>query len=153
MKQTSQIIQKVDAIYQWLETELASLNPSCTACGKCCDFESFGHRLYLTTPELLYFQHHVGPDIQPMTTGVCPYRVDGQCRVYPCRFASCRIFTCKGDTDTEHRICEETIRAFKDLCDQYRLDYQYVSLQAGLAMLRQGTFQLTTPTFNQERIQ
>lgn len=142
MKQANQIIQEVDAIYQWLETELAALGQSCDACGKCCDFESFGHKLYVTTPELIYFRHFIGPDIKPMTTGVCPYRVDGKCTVYPYRFAGCRIFTCKGDAEKENRTCGESVRKFKALCNENGIAYHYVCLQVGLEMLQEDQFKI-----------
>ena len=135
MKQETHILEQVDAIYQGLRNELVQLDQQCTACGQCCDFESFGHRLYITTPELIYFRHFVAPPIKEMATGVCPYCVDGKCTVYPYRFAGCRIFTCKGDAEKENRICEEAIRRLKSLCDGYGLDYHYVSLPQGLKML------------------
>ena len=136
MNQESQIIEKVDAIYRWLEEQLAKLGQSCNACGDCCDFESFGHKLYVTTPELIYFQHHLGLDIKEMSTGVCPYRMDGKCTVYPYRFSGCRIFSCKGDTEKENALCEQAISKFKTVCDKHRIPYDYVYLRAGLDMLR-----------------
>jgi hypothetical protein len=144
MKQEVQVIKEVDVIYQGLEGELAKLSQSCAACGKCCDFESFGHRLYVTTPELLYFQRHVGPDIRTMTSGVCPYRIDGRCTVYPCRFAGCRIFTCKGDSEKENQMCEQAVKKFKTLCDKYDVPYHYVDLKSGLEMLIRNSKRRTT---------
>jgi hypothetical protein len=135
MNQESQIIEKVDAIYQWLDEQLAQMDSSCRACGDCCDFESFGHRLYVTTPELIYFQHHLGLDIKEMSTGVCPYRMDGKCTVYPYRFSGCRIFSCKGDTEKENALCEQAISKFKTVCDKHRIPYDYVYLKSGLEML------------------
>jgi len=136
MKKESIIIEKVDAIYQWLDEQLAQMDQSCDACGDCCDFESFGHRLYVTTPELLHFRHHLGSDIRRMTTGICPYRIDGKCTVYPYRFSGCRIFSCKGDAEKENALCEQAISKFKTLCDKHGIPYDYVYLQAGLDMLR-----------------
>ena len=135
MKQTSQIIAEVDAIYRWADEQIQMLNSSCKACGECCDFEAFGHRLYVTTPELMHFQHTVGPDIKNMPTGVCPYRIEGKCTVYPVRFSGCRIFSCKGDTEKQNALCEQTIGKFKTLCDAYQIPYRYVYLKAGLEML------------------
>ena len=135
MTKESQIIESVHSIYQWLENELAKLIQSCAACGTCCDFESFGHRLYVTTPELIYFQQFIGPKIKPMTVCVCPYRIEGKCTVYPYRFAGCRIFTCKGDVQKENAVCEETVRRFKTLCDDYGIPYQYIDLETGLKWL------------------
>ena len=130
----SQIIQEVDAVYQCLDEQLAKMDSSCRACGDCCDFESFGHKLYVTTPELVYFQHFLNP--KEMKTDVCPYRIEGKCTVYPYRFSGCRIFSCKGDTEKENALCEQAIRKFKARCNEYSIPYQYVYLRAGLDILR-----------------
>lgn len=137
MKNHSQLISDVQAVYNWLQGELAALDQPCTACGECCDFDAFGHRLYVTTPELIYFQHFLGPEIKEMTAGVCPYRIDGKCSVYPYRFSGCRIFSCKGDAENENAICEQAVSKFKDLCDQYKLPYRYLYLKDGLAIVHE----------------
>lgn len=139
MQNDLQIIKEVSEIYQWLDAELAKLDRSCRACGDCCDFEAFGHRLYVTTPELMYFAEHVGPSIKEMSSGVCPYRVDGKCSVYPYRFSGCRIFTCGADSDQEHELCEQAIAKFKTMCTKHNIPYRYLYLKPGLELLRTGS--------------
>jgi hypothetical protein len=79
------------------------------------------------------------PLIQEMSGGVCPYRLDGKCSVYPHRFSGCRIFTCGGEgTEQENALCEQAVRKFKDLCEQYDLPYHYLYLKPALQMLRDG---------------
>ena len=135
MSEYPKIIAEVDAIYRWIDEQIESLDQLCKACGECCDFERFGHRLYMTTPELIYFQHHLGPQIKEMPGDVCPYRIDGKCTVYPSRFSGCRIFSCKGDTEKQNAICEQAIGKFKALCGQSPIPYHYVYLKSGLEML------------------
>jgi hypothetical protein len=129
------MIQEVEIIYRRLDEEIQQQDALCCACGQCCDFESFGHRLYVTTPELVYFLHHIGSEIQPMTGAVCPYRVNGKCSVYPYRFSGCRIFSCKGDAETQNAISERIITIFKSLCEKNSVSYRYVYLRDGLEML------------------
>jgi hypothetical protein len=126
------LLKQVESIYQNLEKELASEASLCRACGRCCDFESFGHRLYLTTPELFYFAHHVAHPLKPMPSGICPYRIGGQCSVYPYRFAGCRIFQCKGNPALQSDHSEAVIAQFKHLCDHLRLPYRYCDLKTAL---------------------
>ncbi|MHC5083716.1 MAG: YkgJ family cysteine cluster protein [Planctomycetota bacterium] len=133
-----QIIKQVQQIYDWVDEQVAGLDQSCRACGKCCDFESFGHRLYVTTPELIHFAHHLGPEIKEMPTGVCPYRIDGKCSVYPYRFTGCRIFACNGDEDKQNLLCEQAISKLKALCEEHNLEYRYVYLKVGLELLSKG---------------
>jgi len=137
MKAKLQIIEAVGAIYRWVEEQASVLGQSCWACGDCCDFERFGHRLYVTTPELMYFQHFAGPEIKTMTAGVCPYRIDGKCSVYPYRFSGCRIFACEGNTEQQNLLSEQTIRKFKTICTDHEIPYQYVYLKTGLDLFCQ----------------
>ena len=136
MKSASQIIQKVQQVYEWVDEQVAQMDSSCKACGNCCDFEAFGHRLYVTGPELLHFQNFVGPEIKEMAGGACPYRIDGKCSVYPHRFSGCRIFACGGDSEQENQLSEQTIRKFKAICTEYEIPYRYVYLKEGLELLK-----------------
>ncbi len=148
MQTDSHIIKDVADIYAWLDEQLAALDRSCRACGDCCDFEAFGHRLYVTTPELMFFMHSISQDlikrgqepfILDMPDGICPYRVEGRCSVYPYRFSGCRIFTCGGsDTEQENLLCEQAIHKFKALCVRYGVPYHYLYLKPGLKMLREN---------------
>src|SRR4030042_145690 len=38
------ICKQVSQIYDWLDSNIKSMDVDCSACGKCCDFESFGHK-------------------------------------------------------------------------------------------------------------
>lgn len=138
MEVNLQIFKAVSNAYEWVDGQAAGVGQCCRACGDCCDFERFGHRLYVTTPELIYFKHFSDAAIQGMTAGVCPYRIDGQCSVYPYRFSGCRIFKCKGDEEKQNALSEQTIRKFKTLCSECGIPYHYVYLKAGLEMLCQG---------------
>lgn len=139
-KTESHIFDEVAAIYRWVDGEAAQMGQGCRACGVCCDFEAFGYRLYVTAPELLYFRHFVGPAIKHMPAGICPYRVEGKCSVYPYRFSGCRIFACEGDNETENLLSEQTVHKFKALCAAHQIPYHYVYLKKGLEMLREGFF-------------
>ena len=48
-------LHAVRSIYARLQTEIDRRKPICVASGKCCNFESYGHRLYVTTLELATF--------------------------------------------------------------------------------------------------
>ena len=129
------VVETVEEIYEKLQLQLEQTGQNCKACGNCCDFESFGHKLYITTPELLYFKTKLQENHIPalsMTAGVCPYRKDGKCSVYPWRFAGCRIFNCSGDADLQSELSEDIIRRCKALCTQFGLAYRYVDLKSGL---------------------
>ncbi|MBU1259883.1 MAG: hypothetical protein KKE31_03280 [Planctomycetes bacterium] len=75
-EKTVSICNQVAQIYAWLDENIKNLDLNCSACGKCCNFDSFGHKLFITTPELLYFYENVKP-LRKMTGQSCPYLEDG----------------------------------------------------------------------------
>ena len=160
VRKNKKIIERVSEIYNWIEAQqLANkgIAGSCAACGKCCDFEQYDHRLYVTTPEMLFFvdklrdknitgrfitvipaeagiQKAVCNQISSikMPRGRCPYQVNDKCTVYPYRFSGCRIFCCKGDAGFQSELTESAIKKFKALCDELQIPYRYVELPAAL---------------------
>lgn len=128
------VLAEMDTLYQELDVKVAGVNDptACRACGRCCDFDAFGHKLYLTTPELLYFAHHVAQPFMPMTNGVCPYRIDGKCSVYLYRFTGCRIFQCSSSTAAQSDLTEAILVRLKQLCREHNIPYHYINLNAAL---------------------
>jgi hypothetical protein len=152
-----EIVRRVSDIYKWLDEELSAQSVAagaCGICGKCCDFDAFGHRLFVTTPEMIYFVEKVGSgNIKQMachgvgdikansdidvpgrsrTGGRCPYQVNNKCTIHPYRFAGCRIFCCKGDAGFQSELSEAVVKKFKALCDEFQIPYRYVELPAAL---------------------
>ena len=139
--------QAVEQLYEWIDAQVANTG-DCKACGDCCDFESFGHRLYVTSVEMKYFAEKMRKNGDwlrsaqqvvpvptfpaPMTNNTCPYRIDGKCTVYQYRFAGCRIFACGRDEDLESRVSEESLQKLKTIGDQFNIPYQYTDLKTAL---------------------
>jgi Fe-S-cluster containining protein len=144
-KANTRLLREVAEIYDWLDSQIqknSNLAGVCDACGKCCDFNKFDHRLFVTTPELLYLAAKVGDEnvnpphvwrIKPMTTNRCPYQIADKCTIYDFRFAGCRIFCCKGDADFQSRLSEMAVKKFKSLCTQFQIPYRYLELATALA--------------------
>ena len=121
----------VEQVYTWIDAQVVNTG-DCNACGDCCDFKSFGHRLYITSVEMKYFTEKMGDDLRKMNNNICPYRVDGKCTVYPYRFAGCRIFACGRDEDLESTLSEKTLERFKQIGENNNLPYQYTDLKTAL---------------------
>lgn len=132
----NQLVKKVAEIYNRLDSQIrqsAQLAGICDACGKCCDFDNFDHKLFITTPELTYLAAILGAEnIKPMTNGRCPYNVKGKCSIYEHRFSVCRIFFCKADKDTQSKLSESALKEFKSLCTEFRIPYRYMDLATAL---------------------
>ena len=129
MNVNKKIAKRVEEIYNWLDEQIAANREKagkCYACGKCCDFDTFGHRLFVTTPEIIYFVDKIGSkNLKKMSTVKCSYQVGDKCNVHPYRFASCRIFCCKGDSRFQSDLTETVIKKFKALCDEFKIPYRY----------------------------
>jgi Fe-S-cluster containining protein len=133
---SKQLLTKVAEIYNQLDSQIresADLSGKCNACGKCCDFEGFNHRLFVTPLEIIYLAANLGVEnIKQMHTSRCPYNIDGKCSIYEYRFASCRIFCCNANKDFQSTLSESAVKKFKSLCVQFNIPYQYSDLAAAL---------------------
>jgi Fe-S-cluster containining protein len=136
MNDLQKLVQKVGQIYAGLDAEIKenkNLSPDCIGCGECCDFERFGHLLFVTTPELIFLKENIAPEkIKTMQTSICPYQKEGKCTIYPFRFAGCRIFFCRGDKDFQSRLSESAVKTFKTLCTEFSIPYIYSDLKQAL---------------------
>ena len=133
---SSQTVEKVGRVYDWLDQQIrdqADAAGACDACGECCDFEAFDHRLFLTPPELMHLAAKLaGQKVRRMPAGRCPYNIAGKCTIYDYRFAGCRIFCCKGDAGFQSRLSETALEKFKSICTEFGIPYLYSHLADAL---------------------
>jgi hypothetical protein len=130
------IVRRVDEIYKWIDSQISQNTEQigvCNTCGDCCDFEAFGHRLFVTTPELVYLTAMLNVE-KPETTASekCPYNQNGKCSIHKYRFAGCRIFYCTGSEDLQSSITETSLAKVKSLCEELEISYNYRPLAAAL---------------------
>jgi len=141
-KTDSQLLKIVAEIYEWLDLQIRHYNDlagKCDGCGRCCDFAHFDHRLFVTTPELIYLAANFGAEeIKPMVTSRCPYNSGGKCTIYEYRFAGCRIFCCKGGSDFQSKLSESAIKKFKSICRDFQIPYRYSDLATALNTFVRG---------------
>jgi len=138
----AQCLSAVEQLYSDIEQHLAGIDSACDNCGKCCDFDRYGHRLYVTTLEMLYFwyglaQSHTN---QPPETGKtppdgpCPYRQDQGCVIRPFRPASCRIFYCRAVPEKfQNELTEQVLQRLRKLHEQFAAPYYYADLRQWLS--------------------
>ena len=128
------LLERVGEIYDWLDMQIKNTNQAdtCQACGACCNFAEFDHRLFVTPPELIYLNAKIGAELKPMESAICPYNIIGKCSVYENRFAGCRIFFCKGDTEFQSNLSEAALKNFKAICTELQIPYRYMELSDAL---------------------
>ena len=92
-------------LYADVQGEVEARRPVCVVSGRCCRFEEFGHRLFVTTMEMGAFLHGLGPQTNgqastPWDGTGCPFQVRKLCGVHAIRPFGCRMFFCDA-TSTE----------------------------------------------------
>ena len=138
------MIGEIEALYRQVQTRVeAAADPAvkCLECGKCCNFEAYGHRLYATTLEMLYFfwgAGGVGVGRGGVTdNGTCPYLDGRECGNRAYRTAGCRIFFCRGVPEAfQHELTEQVLDRLRRLHGKLGAVYCYADLREWLGRWR-----------------
>ena len=128
----------VARIYADLQRQIDARKPICSASGRCCRFDEFGHRLYVTTIELAAFVASL-PTKQPIqpTLGGCPFQIDGLCSVHTIRPFGCRVFFCDAASDQwQHAQYERFHADLKRLHEVLDVPYAYVEWREAIRQLQ-----------------
>lgn len=123
----------LEGLYSDVDAELAAIGQACRACGICCHFDRYGHRLYVTTLELAFLVSR-GPALPTAATvGRCPYQRDSACTARAYRSLGCRVFSCLPANQTAERDLYDSFhRRIRDLHRRFGLPYYYVDLTESL---------------------
>ena len=130
--------EAIARVYADLQREIDARRPICSASGKCCRFEDYGHRLYVTTLELAAFLAGVPDESRPaLWDGAgCPFQVARLCSVHAIRPFGCRMFFCDATaTQWQNERYERFHAELKRLHESLGVPYFYVEWRAALAAL------------------
>ncbi len=123
-------------LYRDVDAELAGSGQTCTACGRCCDFAAFGHRLYVSTIELALLIHATPVNPAAAAADRCPYQQESQCTARERRALGCRVFSCESAGDEfEHDLYSRYHERIRQLHQQHRVAYFYADLPAAVTTL------------------
>ena len=116
------------AIYRRLDADVQKRGPTCWVSGRCCNFDQYGHLLYVTALEIAWVIRRVGdgqrsgskrptsiecgqPDSPANPSvglpvvgqtdevrGPCRYQVNGLCSIHAIRPMGCRVYFCQSGT-------------------------------------------------------
>lgn len=148
----------VARVYDALQHEIDGRRPICSASGRCCRFEEYGHRLYVSTLELAAFvagrqrskderarqdEASTGPCslssfiLQPSSLPhACPFQIDNLCSVHAIRPFGCRMFFCDPtSTQWQNERYEEFHAELKRLHTELNVPYLYVEWRQALIAL------------------
>jgi Fe-S-cluster containining protein len=130
-------LASADALYRDVQLEIDRRRPICLVSGRCCRFDDFRHRLYVTTLELAHFLHHL-PPAQPRidNPGGCPFQLNKLCTVHSFRPFGCRIFFCDASsTEWQNALYEQFHADLKRLHETLDVPYFYLEWRQALQIL------------------
>ncbi|MDQ7013149.1 MAG: hypothetical protein Q9O74_04550 [Planctomycetota bacterium] len=131
-----QISGELELVYEHIARAVDTRKPVCNSSGRCCNFDAWGHRLYVTGLEAAYLFTRL-PQLRdkPLTTadittartaGGCPFQLALLCTVHPIRPLGCRTYYCdESSQQWQHDLTEEQLREVRAIHNRHDLDYQY----------------------------
>lgn len=129
------VVKKIEQLYNWLDSQIAAniSADACSACGDCCKYEQFAHRIYVTTPEIIFLKNKLNTEkLKSAKDGTCPYQIDNKCSIRDYRFAPCRIFFCNADQNLQSQLSEKYLIKIKEICEEHNIEYKYQNLPDAL---------------------
>jgi len=132
----SEALAELAALYREVDEQLAALGQTCRACGACCDFALYDHRLYLTTVELALLTSLPPTHHDAVAADRCPYQDGSICAARQRRALGCRVFSCDAATDAaEQDVYDRYHNRLGEMHRKHSLTYLYVDLIASLGQL------------------
>lgn len=136
----------VSQVYHLLDQYITTAAGLCQNCGRCCDFDKYGHRLYVTTLEILYLLKNgppAGLSIPNRPAGQCAYQRGPDCSARQGRPSGCRIYHCRALAEPfQNELSEKVLGQLRSLHHRFGAVYHYADLldwQEKLASNRQLT--------------
>jgi Fe-S-cluster containining protein len=142
-----EVTSAVHGLYDRLQVQVEERKPLCVQSGKCCHFDEYGHRLYVTTIELAAFVSQLKPlkksapnprslPQASASSAGCPFQIEKLCGVHAIRPFGCRIFYCDPTaTDWQQEKYEQFHAELKSLHDVLGIQYFYIEWREALASL------------------
>jgi Fe-S-cluster containining protein len=128
-----EVLEAVARVYAGLQREIDQRRPVCDASGRCCRFDEFGHRLYVTTMELAAFFGQLTTSAAGTDLGGCPFQVGGLCSVHAIRPFGCRVFFCDSTSDAwQHEQYERFHGELKRFHETLDVPYRYIEWREAL---------------------
>jgi hypothetical protein len=154
-----EVVAAMRDFYLEVDRRIQAHTPVCWNKGECCQFGRYGHRLYVTALEVVYYLatseldlfpyppdpgskvHGGGHDLaapRPLTLAedACPHAYQGKCHARQRRPLGCRVFYC--DPAAQHwqgPITEELLGRLRQLHNELDIPYLYTDWMTALRAL------------------
>lgn len=140
------LASRLAAFYRDVDAAVAERSPVCTNRGRCCNFDAYGHDLFVTTAELAYFVAGHRTAWRPSgSERRCPYQVEGMCTARDRRPMGCRLFFCdETSTDWQNGEYEKRLIQLKQIGEELGVEYRYTEWLSALRSVPAGGLQAVT---------
>ncbi|HVT90247.1 MAG TPA: YkgJ family cysteine cluster protein [Tepidisphaeraceae bacterium] len=129
-----EVRQAVSNLYSALQDAIDLRGPVCRTSGRCCRFEEFNHRLFVTTLEMAAFLGNLG-ETGISNPGGCIFQKGGLCSVHTIRPMGCRVFFCDSTaTQWQQDQYARFHQELKRLHSELEVPYFYVEWRQGLSL-------------------
>lgn len=120
-----QWIERVRALYDSVDEEMAADAHLCTRRGLCCDFPRSGLHLYATRLEVNFLL--AGTPVVPEVGGsLCPFWRGGLCHARDARPLGCRTYFCDPTLrEKGEELYARAHRALISIGEELRIPYEY----------------------------
>ncbi len=113
------------ASYAELDAELAELQPSCRACGRCCDFRTHDNVLYASQLERETLRTAQGANSNA-PAGICPYLSADRCAARAFRTLGCRTHFCTDEAAAKGQALYEKYRKqIAEISRKHNMEWDY----------------------------
>lgn len=136
----AEVVGAVEQLYAQVQAAIDQRRPVCEMSGRCCRFEEYGHRLYVSTIELAAFVKQAsGARRREADDGGCPFQQNKLCTVHPIRPLGCRMFFCDPSSSAwQNQAYEQFHARIKALHEGFGIPYYYVEWREGLRALSEA---------------
>lgn len=134
------IDRAIRALYEDIRLAIDERQPRCVASGRCCHFERFDHRLFVTGLEAAWCLARVGRRLSAddvaaaRERGDCPFLIDERCSVHLVKPFGCRVYFCdESAQDWMHEIAARAHARMATLHNAHDVAYRYDEWRAMLS--------------------
>ncbi len=148
------IALELESVYEYIADAVESRGPACWASGRCCSFDTAGHRLYVTGLEAAYTvnklrqlnRDHQAPELAPRpltghslaaarALGGCPFQSANLCSIHAIKPLGCRVYFCDRSAQSwQQELSERALAQVRAVHERHALEYRYGEWRDMLAL-------------------
>lgn len=131
---------ELEAVYAYIAAQVESRGPVCEASGRCCRFEEYGHRLYVTGLEAAYTLRRLERELargeieKAQRAGGCPFQIGQLCSAHAIRPLGCRVYYCDPAAQGwQEELSERSLAEVRRIHERHGIPYRYGEWRGMLA--------------------